>query len=351
MLVQDMLVQDMLVPVDYRVALPLDQGIFNPSLDTDNDGEPNIRDNCPLDYNQEQEDQDNDGYGDICDNCPLIDNQNQQDSNDNGVGDVCEYTGDGIEIILTHSGDSLDNDTFLEVTHPYASRFGSEVCSPENEFHGCHIDDRIDSIQRLEAVPIYEGTYLVSVRFSDELNAHDMVKVQITCREEVRQFTLSRESETSESVWDIGTFSWPTCRYQEINHFNNLTCDESQCSCINCVESVCAPRQCSAQVGCNGFTGECETTCGGRLCHANQICNQRTNMCESVQSSEQCTDCSNRIRCAFGYYCFDYLLTSGVCLKECSNDLDCGRGEICLNQLVNFDESRFLCINPQGLCD
>ena len=37
---------------------------------SDNDGIPDEQDNCPNNYNPQQEDLDNDGVGDVCDNCP-----------------------------------------------------------------------------------------------------------------------------------------------------------------------------------------------------------------------------------------------------------------------------------------
>ena len=59
-------------------------------VDTDGDGLPDARDNCPRTANPDQKDSDGDRIGDACDNCPLAANPDQKDSNGNGVGDVCE---------------------------------------------------------------------------------------------------------------------------------------------------------------------------------------------------------------------------------------------------------------------
>lgn len=74
-------------------------------IDTDNDGIPDVTDNCPLVYNPDQLDSDNNGVGDACeipidsdndgipdttDNCPSVYNPDQTDANNNGIGDACE---------------------------------------------------------------------------------------------------------------------------------------------------------------------------------------------------------------------------------------------------------------------
>ena len=82
--------------------------------DTDGDGEPDHKDNCPQIYNKDQEDTDGDGEGDACDddddnddepdntdNCPLIFNPDQEDLNNNNIGDICE-TQSEIEIENFH---------------------------------------------------------------------------------------------------------------------------------------------------------------------------------------------------------------------------------------------------------
>ena len=60
-----------------------------PNVDTDGDGLPDCKDNCPDVPNFDQADQDGDGVGDVCDNCPEIFNPDQADSLGNGIGDAC----------------------------------------------------------------------------------------------------------------------------------------------------------------------------------------------------------------------------------------------------------------------
>jgi len=58
--------------------------------DADEDGIPNVEDNCPLVANPAQTDADDDGPGDPCDNCPLATNPDQADLDGDGDGDACD---------------------------------------------------------------------------------------------------------------------------------------------------------------------------------------------------------------------------------------------------------------------
>ena len=79
--------------------------------DSDGDGIPDTRDNCPGTQNPDQADADGDGIGDACDsadgdsdgdgvadaedNCPDTPNADQADADGDGIGDECE--GDGVQ--------------------------------------------------------------------------------------------------------------------------------------------------------------------------------------------------------------------------------------------------------------
>ena len=58
--------------------------------DNDKDGIINCEDNCPNEYNPEQEDADTDGIGDACDNCQDDYNADQMDADNDNTGDVCD---------------------------------------------------------------------------------------------------------------------------------------------------------------------------------------------------------------------------------------------------------------------
>ena len=72
--------------------------------DFDNDGIPDINDNCPSAVNFDQEDIDADTFGDECDNCPMNPNLDQADYDGDGAGDVCDFDSDNDGV-----DDHLDN--------------------------------------------------------------------------------------------------------------------------------------------------------------------------------------------------------------------------------------------------
>ena len=60
--------------------------------DCDEDGSPNMEDNCADVFNPGQEDSDGDDVGNVCDNCPADYNPTQWDLDMDGIGDVCDDT-------------------------------------------------------------------------------------------------------------------------------------------------------------------------------------------------------------------------------------------------------------------
>ncbi len=73
---------------------------FNPDQqnEDDQDSVGSACDNCPQHDNQAQADIDQDGIGDACDNCPELINPDQQDGDHDGLGDSCDPDIDGDKI-------------------------------------------------------------------------------------------------------------------------------------------------------------------------------------------------------------------------------------------------------------
>lgn len=78
-------ISDLDLVIDSRVT----DSDFDGLLDVDANGDGLVDDNCPNNYNPEQQDQDNDGVGDPCDNCPDVANPDQANSDYVGKGDAC----------------------------------------------------------------------------------------------------------------------------------------------------------------------------------------------------------------------------------------------------------------------
>jgi hypothetical protein len=121
--------------------------------DLDDDGIPNVDDNCPSVSNPDQADSDSDGVGDVCDNCPLITNPDQADSDGNGIGDACGEIPVGMDIKPGSDPNSINpnskgiipvailttNDFDATTIDPLSVEFGPND-APESHARG-HIED------------------------------------------------------------------------------------------------------------------------------------------------------------------------------------------------------------------
>ncbi|MFN7020825.1 MAG: immunoglobulin domain-containing protein [Phycisphaerales bacterium] len=79
---------DTIVGLPHPVFSTLEFGCQDPNADTDADGVPDARDNCPYVANANQRDTDNDGIGDVCDAC--VRGANTDDFDADGVPDPCD---------------------------------------------------------------------------------------------------------------------------------------------------------------------------------------------------------------------------------------------------------------------
>jgi len=84
-------------PGDACDGCPNDANKIEPGIcgcgvsDVDADGDGAVcEDNCPYDYNPNQEDVDTDDVGDVCDNCPDVPNSDQANADGDECGDVCD---------------------------------------------------------------------------------------------------------------------------------------------------------------------------------------------------------------------------------------------------------------------
>ncbi len=87
--------------------------------DQDEDGVPDVVDNCPQVANPQQENQDTDTAGDACDNCPQHTNPGQGDQDGDGVGDACDNCPQTPNADQQNSDSDLWGDACDNCTHVY----------------------------------------------------------------------------------------------------------------------------------------------------------------------------------------------------------------------------------------
>jgi hypothetical protein len=76
--------------------------------DDDNDGVPDVSDNCSLAINPSQANTDADTHGNACDNCVTVTNEDQLDTDGDGQGDACDSDDDNDGV-----PDASDNCPFI----------------------------------------------------------------------------------------------------------------------------------------------------------------------------------------------------------------------------------------------
>ncbi len=97
-------------PDDANKTEPGDCGCGTLDTDSDGDGVADCDDNCPDTANADQDDFDSDGVGDECDNCPSVANADQADGDEDGLGDECDPEPDVAQEDTDESADEITED-------------------------------------------------------------------------------------------------------------------------------------------------------------------------------------------------------------------------------------------------
>jgi Zn-dependent metalloprotease len=108
--------------------------------DDDNDGVPDVTDNCRLRPNPNQQDTDGDGWGDICDLCPTTPDGTNIDTDRDGVGDACDEDDDN-DGICDRGGPLPGGSDGVPVGGCERGRRGVDNCRLVANPHQIDIDD------------------------------------------------------------------------------------------------------------------------------------------------------------------------------------------------------------------
>ena len=135
-------------------------------VDSDQDGVPNINDECPNTLQNEnadskgcgksQIDSDSDGTPDVIDNCSDTPNPNQEDHDNDGIGDVCDPDPKMVSTSIVRE-DEVEPLGSVEVTSPN----GSEITSIDFEGFGFLALENIYEIRLIDTQTLKKGNILL----------------------------------------------------------------------------------------------------------------------------------------------------------------------------------------------
>lgn len=113
--------------------------------DTDEDGFGDVCDNCDTMANVDQTNSDTDTLGDACDNCLFVANENQEDRDNDGVGDACNDANDADSDEWDNGIDNCPNNynPEQEDTYPPQGNGIGDPCDCEGNFN-CSEDRDVD---------------------------------------------------------------------------------------------------------------------------------------------------------------------------------------------------------------
>ncbi len=260
--------------------------------DSDNDGIPDIRDNCRTASNFNQNDGDMDGVGDVCDNCVNAPNFNQLDTDHDGFGDACDQTQDKLVISVKWNTNNVDLD--LHVINPYGTFFGSNDCRSGSTPNWCQSgllrdargSNEADKEEKMILTNPGDGFFTIGVDVFTS-SVITSAKVDIYCLgQPVVSFNSGAITSTSPSnriLWEVARVNGTTCETQAITQNRALNCSQNNnyanCNCDTCGVGIC--HACDSQ--CDVNSGACMDPCANVQCGAGARCDSNTGMCQNLQ--------------------------------------------------------------------
>jgi len=211
------------------------------AIDSDKDGIPDVKDNCPNNYNPDQRDTDGDGIGDACDptpkgdvraaptdsdkdgipdtsdNCPKTYNPDQTDSDRDGIGDACDLTPKGDVRIAADS----DKDGIPDTSDNCPKTYNPDQTDSDRDGIGDACDLTPKGDVRAAAVdttpPFIVVPSDIVVDAAQKSGAY--VKFQVTAFDNVDDIITPFCTKSSGSLFAVGTTT-VTCRATDSSENN-----------------------------------------------------------------------------------------------------------------------------------
>jgi len=300
-------------------CLVLERSLGGVCLEQDADDVCDIEDNCPGEFNPDQEDSDADGVGDICDNCPERENAGQQDEDGDGRGDACD---------------------------PYTCvPMGDEVCNGLDDNCDGQIDEGFGGGDEPgESPPCATGVAGICAvgrsRCTDGAIVCEPFQAPVDERCNLVDDDCDGrvDEDLRNACGECGALPLDGCDGIDNDCDGQLDEDADCQSGALCINGECAPP-CSAGE-CMGDTvckdERCVTPCNGVVCPPGQRCASETgdcyDPCADIQCEEghlcvdgRCGTCDD-VGCPDGQVCL-----VGACQADPCEAVDCGLGQFCRN--------------------
>ena len=335
-------------------------------LDSDDDGVRDGDDNCPSVANNNQRNRDDDAFGDACDNCPEVSNPDQADTDDDGLGDACDDVNSLVWIDLSWDDPELDLD--LHMIGPAGRWFEEDDCwaqTPQSSWCSPgHLNDAPSDgppPERLRIDEAHTGWYTIGVDLFWRLNhAAGDATLTIHCGEETTTLGARRietRSAGDRAFWEVARLNLTTCELQRLDAVHATVCAPSPtaCTCADCDEGPCSPRNCPAGNTCDPVTGACEAPadpCDAVTCPVGRTCNPRNLACVD-DFYAQCRACQREADCPDGYVCLNYNGTRAcglLCDTSTHPELageECGASMRCVD-VIRDGQQRAVCANSNN---
>ncbi|MBW2981103.1 thrombospondin type 3 repeat-containing protein, partial [Candidatus Woesearchaeota archaeon] len=191
-----------------------------PKIDSDDDGVPDADDNCPSDFNPNQEDTDGNKIGDACelgppiaadqdddgvpdadDNCPSDFNPNQEDADGDMVGDACEL---GPPIAA-----DKDDDGIPDADDNCPSHYNPDQADVDGDMVG----DACDTTQP-PGDTILEGSLVLNVNQMNQVINVVFTEVNNQANTFQTTITLDGQGQTKDFTEDVGFNINPATSYE-----------------------------------------------------------------------------------------------------------------------------------------